>query len=144
MFISQLNLAPPVLFTFHLTLSLRPGMTMASVTTNKLTVLRLASFPTFPQLGSHFWMNLRMGSNVKEGTRRTLGAKLSTEAEWIVRVMQLDTAGYRQILCPPETRIPLDKSQMKRLSFVSSWEQAHPRKSSTQERGRVGFIKPKP
>lgn len=35
---------------------------------------------------------------------RTLRAELSTEAEWIVRVMQLDTAGYRQVLCPPETR----------------------------------------
>lgn len=29
---------------------------------------------------------------------RTLGAELSTEAEWIVRVMHLDTAGYRQVL----------------------------------------------
>lgn len=47
-----------------------------------------------------------MGSNEREGagTRRTLGAELSAEAEWTGRVMQLDTAGCRQVLCPPETR----------------------------------------
>lgn len=47
-----------------------------------------------------------MGSNEREGTGagRILGAELSTEAEWTGQVMQLDTAGYRQVLCPPETQ----------------------------------------
>lgn len=47
-----------------------------------------------------------MGSNEREGAGagRTLGAELSAEAEWTGRVMQLDTAGRRQVLCPPETR----------------------------------------
>lgn len=65
----------------------------------RTTVLGLPSFPTFRQLGFHFWVSLRMGSNEREGTGagKILGAELSAEAEWTGQVMQLDTAGHSWI-----------------------------------------------
>lgn len=109
MFIFQLNLAPPVLFpspsfiTEVLTTQARydNGICDKNKLTSSLrtTVLGLPSFPTFPQLGFHFWVSLRMGSNEREGTGagKILGAELSAEAEWTGQVMQLGTAGHSWI-----------------------------------------------